>query len=327
MSVAAILLTPAAHRVTVGGLALAAFAISLGLDLWQARRTAGASPDTATAQPAMGLRPATPLATPPGVALASVPANPVAGWAPAALRVSAFSCPKEGMKAVENEDGFASAPARGLAAVSDGASSSVLAREWAAALTAAFVEAAPAFTGDAIRAFLRSTADAFSAVPIDAAGGGWWSADAARQGSYATLLGFRASRCAELVGWEAAAVGDSVVVHLRSEPTGWRLVEGFPLESSAGFSGAPSLVGSGVSAEATAPAVRLVSGAGTPRDRWLLLTDEVAKWALAHDEGGRPVWALLLEGTDKQLATAVAAARASREMANDDITVLRLALA
>jgi hypothetical protein len=99
MSVAAILLTPAAHRVTVGGLALAAFAISLGLDLWQARRTAGASPDTATAQPAMGLRPATPLATPPGVALASVPANPVAGWAPAALRVSAFSCPKEGMKA------------------------------------------------------------------------------------------------------------------------------------------------------------------------------------------------------------------------------------
>ena len=317
---AAVWFTPVGHRLLVAGLALAAFTVAWGVDALLAVGSRGmptlpapliTSQDVRTGAPG-----AWPLTTPTG--------SPVQ-FSAAPLRVTMFTRAKDGNAADDNEDSYAAQPDHGLAAISDGASSSIGAREWSQALTAAFVSVRPPLTGDGLRAFLQDTARAFTSQPFDA-GDSWWGEDALRSGAFATFVGLRVLRTANGVAWEAAAIGDSIVVHLRSEAAGARLVEGFPLESSAGFAGSPSLVGSVSAQEGHLPAVRIASGTGLRTDRWLLLTDEVAAWALRRNEVGRPVWLLLLDGSDAELDAALTTARRSGELANDDLTVVRIGL-
>jgi hypothetical protein len=317
---AAVALTPPPHRPLVAGLAIAGFAVSLALDVLAGGHTRPAA--VRAALPSAGSAVAHTIQPSPWT-----PAPALEGAedaAPARLRVSTFSRQKVGNASGENEDSFAFDADRGVAAISDGASSSVSAREWSRALTSDFVRSAPAITGDGIRSLLRSTARTFMEAPLDTTG--WWGADAARSGSFATFLGLRVSREADRVAWAAAAIGDSVVIQLRVEPSGPRLVEGFPLESSGGFAGTPSLVGSTQAQEGRLPALRLATGSASLDDCWLLLTDELAKWALGRDEAGREVWSLLLGASDSDLDLAIDSALATGEMENDDMTLVRIAV-
>lgn len=325
---AAVWFTPAGHRLLVAGLALVAFAVAFGVD-WtlapgrHAARVGGQWADRLPLDTPADLRSTT---TPAPVGLpAPSPEVSRTALSAAPLTVTGFTRPKDGNAAGDNEDSYSAAPDHGFAAISDGASSSIGAREWSQLLTDAFVSVRPPMTGDGIRAFLQTTAAAFASRPVDA-GANWWGEDALRTGAFATFLGFRALRTAHGVAWEAAAIGDSIVVHLRREGSGPRLMEGFPLEAGAGFAGSPSLVGSVSAQEGRLPAVRIASGTGLATDRWLLLTDEVAAWALRRSENGNPVWSLLLDATNAELDAALTAARRSGELANDDLTVLRLGL-
>lgn len=322
---AAVWFTPAGHRPLVAGLALVAFAVAFGVE-WtlapgrHAARVGDQRFDRLPLDTPADVRSTTPA--PVGLP-APTPEASRTSLSEAPLTVTGFTRPKDGNAAGDNEDSFSAAPDHGFAAISDGASSSIGAREWSQLLTAAFVSVRPPITGDGVRAFLQNAAAAFASRPVDS-GSNWWGEDALRTGAFATFLGFRALRTANGVAWEAAAIGDSIVVHLRREASGPRMIEGFPLEASVGFAGSPSLVGSAPSQEGRLPAVRIASGTGLVTDRWLLLTDEVAAWALRRSESGKPVWSLLLDATNAELDAALTAARRSGEMANDDLTVLRL---
>ncbi len=324
---AAVWFTPAGHRLLVAGLALAAFAVAIGVDWTLApRRTALRVGDQRADRP-IPETPADAWSTTPALVGLPAPNLEVASTSlsVAPLTVTGFTRPKDGNAVGDNEDSFSTAPDHGFAAISDGASSSIGAREWSQLLTTAFVSVRPPITGDGVRAFLQNAAAAFASRPVDS-GANWWGEDALLTGAFATFLGFRALRTNDGVAWEAAAIGDSIVVHLRREASGPRMIEGFPLETSVGFAGSPSLVGSAPSQEGRLPAVRIASGTGLVTDRWLLLTDEVAAWALRRSESGKPVWSLLLDATNAELDAALTAARRSGEMANDDLTVLRLGL-
>lgn len=52
----------------------------------------------------------------------------------------------------------------------------------------------------------------------------------------------------------------------------------------------------------------------------------MAKWAFGHGEKGLPVWSLFTDGSEAELSRAIDAARGSGESANDDVTVVRLAI-
>lgn len=321
---AAVWLAPPSHRLLVSGLALVAFAIALGVDWVMTSSRSPALFGTAAAERGSQVGSPDGITVPLVQAESAAPAAIAGGTAAVVpMSVVAFSQPKDGNSDAENEDSHAVDVGWGVAAVSDGASSSICSGEWAAALTTAFVTERPTLTGKDIRAFLGATARDFASRPVDT-GDGWWGEAASRSDSFATFLGFRATRLGDGVAWEAAAIGDSVVVQLRREASGLRLVEAFPTESSAGLEGAPNLVGSESAREGRLPAIRLASGTGLVTDSWLLLTDEIAKWAFRGEEKGHPVWALLADAASSGLGHTIAMARAAGEMANDDITVVGL---
>lgn len=334
----AVMLTDAVeHRLLVSCLALTAFLAALAFESRFASREgpqpldqANMGGESSDSVPGVALSPRIAPTVNIQIQEADRPARTHVGTH---LQVSVLSRPKHGGGPDENEDSVSVDPEHGLVAVSDGASGSICAAQWARKLTSDFLAERPEFTPEGIRAFLENAARGFTEVALifddDSDGGDapYWAADAAREGAFATFLGFRAVREENDVSWQAAAVGDSVVLHMRKSTTGPRLVEGFPIESSGGFTGSPILVGTTAARAGSLPSIRLASGYGRVTDQWLLLTDEVAKWALRRDEMGMPVWTLLLEGRDADLAQAVASAYRSGEMGNDDLTVVRVAAA
>ena len=74
------------------------------------------------------------------------------------------------------------------------------------------------------------------------------------------------------------------------------------------------------------PPVGYLEGTAAPGDVWLLMSDELARWALRGHEAGDPQWSLLATGGEPEIVAAVRAARAAGEMADDDLTVVRCEL-
>lgn len=58
-------------------------------------------------------------------------------------------------------------------------------------------------------------------------------------------------------------------------------------------------------------------------DVWLLMTDELARWALRRHEAGDAVWTDLAGGSEADVRDLVTRARADEDVADDDMTVVR----
>ncbi|MBL7488148.1 hypothetical protein I6A60_34150 [Frankia sp. AgB1.9] len=146
------------------------------------------------------------------------------------------------------------------------------------------------------------------------------------EGSFATFLG---CRLAGLDGpdphWEAAALGDTVLFHVRSG----RLLTHFPPIGVGEFGLSPN--GIGTRPAALGPMLRgleLATGAVRAGDVLFIATDALAHWLLveaSRDEA--PLWAALT-GLDHDAAFAaiVADQRAAGRLHNDDVTLLRVRL-
>jgi hypothetical protein len=237
------------------------------------------------------------------------------------LRASAVSVPKASAAGSENEDAYAIDADAGYAAVADGASASFRAGDWAQALCASFLAHRP-LDGPTSAAWIGAAATAFGRVASSADPGGsdWWSADAARRGAHAAFVGLAVLRAEHGLVWRATAVGDCVLVHLRPDGDGPPIVTAFPVDHSASFPQNPVLL----SSEGTGvPPVRSIDGTASAGDAWLLMSDEIARWALRRDEGGEPVWAVLARGSDAQVRDLIGRARAEAGVADDDMTVVR----
>jgi len=220
--------------------------------------------------------------------------------------------PKSGSSASEYEDAAAvedGAVEEGevlRAAVADGATESVFAKQWAEILARgvvadavetsdAWTQRLPAWRGEW---FLR-VEEKLNDLP-------WYAAAKVEDGAFATVLGVTIRPGGT---WSALAVGDCVVVHLRADrgQTAWP--EGDP----DAFGSRPDLACSRSDASSATPQV--YEGTWSRGDAFVLATDAVAAWLLRT--GARRT----LDWDQDAFEAAVRDARASGALRNDDSTL------
>lgn len=223
--------------------------------------------------------------------------------------IRTFWLPKAGHREAEYEDAWAVTETPLHAAVADGATESAFARSWAERLVQGAVDHGvtdeealqqrlPAWRADWAEAVAART----TVLP-------WYAAAKAEQGAFAALL----SLGVEPDGtWQAVAVGDCCLLHLRDDS----LSAAWPLDDPAAFSHRPALLAS-VPTEDD-PAVETTTGTWRPGDAFLLASDALAAWLLATGP------AAALDWTDDAFREQVEAARADGTLRNDDVTLVLL---
>ncbi|MFC5752404.1 hypothetical protein [Actinomadura rugatobispora] len=128
--------------------------------------------------------------------------------------------------------------------------------------------------------------------------------------------------------WHAAAIGDTNLFHSHVHGD-QRTTAAFPLRHQADFTDTPPLLLSEVFAEEEIrPRVRCMSGEWASGDVFLLATDALAAWICGAFEAGGDPWTELDGATagPEAFASWLAGKRNEREMRNDDVTLLRLAI-
>jgi hypothetical protein len=281
--------------------------------------------------------------------------------------VARFLVPKNGQRPEQCEDAVVvtpdAAPADALggpivAVLCDGASESLLARDWAQLLAGHLAEQqsgrVPACTS------VRRTA----AAVVSAAGEwqhwlndyverreaarkplAWYEVPGIERGAYATLLTVVVdflgqaepdhddlTVLAEAVHvsgrgrwrWRAAALGDTCLFHVRDE----QLLRKFPIEESSVFGTNPPLAASrNLEESVLARHLMVTDGWCESGDQLYLATDALAAWFLrAVEVGGRP-WEILRDFAAAEpvmFETFVAEQRAAGSLRNDDVAFVHI---
>ena len=209
-------------------------------------------------------------------------------------------------------------------AVSDGASESAFAREWANVLAHAFVSRPPDIRGlteESLYDWLASAQEEWHVgVPWDRIP--WHGETKARAGAFATLLGLTAGASpgnSRRLRWQAVAVGDSCLFVVR----GGRLLLSFPLEDAAEFDNSPALVCSNPDNMGDLwEDVRQDSGECVAGDSFILASDALACWFLARNHAGEKPWETLLALDSSGWSAWVEKQRRAGLMRNDDTTLV-----
>jgi hypothetical protein len=234
------------------------------------------------------------------------------------MRAVAFWVAKDGNRTSEYEDAFALSESQLRVAVSDGASSSFMAQDWAMVLSEHFVLEPPrANDVEAVESWLGDCAKRFDSIPIDN-NDTWYVHEAANRGAFATLLGLRVSK---LDGtWVALAVGDTCVFHLREGA----LLGAFPLDDPEAFGTTPELVSS-MQRDDTRGAKAVQAATGTCRagDVFLVASDAFAQWSLRSGREDHDTWATLATMRNSTFGELVGHLRNADLIDNDDITLAR----
>ena len=244
-----------------------------------------------------------------------------------------LSLQKAGNSPDEYEDAFRvvypqkiGASGRGLAriAVSDGASESAFAREWANTLADGFVTVPPGLCGlteDSLKAWLLPAQDIWhAAVPWDRLP--WHGEAKTRDGAFATLLGLTIGTAPDdrsRLSWQALAVGDSCLFVVRDD----RLWLSFPLDDASQFDNSPALICSNPdNAGELWAGVSLHSGDCVAGDLFILASDALARWFLARSATGERPWESL-EALDSSCWDAwIEEQRQDGLLRNDDTTLV-----
>lgn len=208
-----------------------------------------------------------------------------------ALRERNVTYPKFGNLSHENEDAYASQGVAGERAgrsvsvryvLSDGASESSFAREWATLLVETIAQEVKEpldIAGCVARAGQQLAAG------VDIENLPWYAEEKVRRGAFATLL-VASVDCATSV-LEATSVGDTSVFVVRDDA----LVLRFPFLSAAEFNNRPPLVSS--NAAHAAKLIELTKTVTFPLlkgDVLFLCTDALAQWFLTSVENGHRPW-------------------------------------
>lgn len=227
------------------------------------------------------------------------------------------------------------------ASVSDGASESLLARDWARLLVRDAVESMrlagdwwqePGTFGTFVRDLMERSAlhwDAFlTRYQAERAAQGrpiaWYEQPGLEKGAFATVLGAEIRATVLEDGttrrfWYAFALGDSCLFHLRDG----RVLDSFPVRTVEEFGISPQLLSSrnhdvGLVAER----MRVAHGELLPGDELLLATDALAAWVLSR--AGEAEQFPAFSAFDQQdFAEWVDVQRARARMRNDDVTLVR----
>ncbi|MGX6744323.1 hypothetical protein ACM563_28345 [Streptomyces xantholiticus] len=262
--------------------------------------------------------------------------------------------PKQGSLETECEDAVFVLPSRPhdymlreplTAGVCDGATESVLAKDWARLLSRVAAEHAMEQSeflagGTAFEEFASSAVAQWDpwlkqytqARQVEGRPLKWYEHTKLAAGAYATLLTVRVDpdldqyRDTTEPGWRwrAAALGDSCLFHLRND----RLAQAFPVAAVEEFGTTPDLFGSrNHDVALLARRTRFTEGTCQPGDRLLLMTDALAAWLLAaqdQDDAVRQV--LEYAGPDDldEFKNWLNGLRDSRQLRNDDVALVRI---
>lgn len=275
--------------------------------------------------------------------------------------------PKQGLRPEQCEDAVVVIPEpepadeieeQVVAVLCDGASESLLARDWARLLAERLAErqsgAMPA--GASVQRTASAVASAAAAWEQwldvylkrrEAAGRppAWYERPGLERGAYATLLtvaldppALRTRVDDELMTvadavnasggpgwrWRAAALGDTCLFHVRDE----RLLRAFPIEDSAAFGTNPPLaVSRNVDESVLARHITVAEGWCESGDQLYLATDALAAWFLRAAEIGASPWAVLRDfaGADHgAFESFIAEQRATGSLRNDDVALVHI---
>lgn len=208
-------------------------------------------------------------------------------------------------------------------AVADGASAAYRAREWATQLVTHYVREPPAAAanGDAAFRWFSRCAEGWQVANADEEVE-WYHREAAKRGSFAAFLGVRLVPTGAGFRWNAIAVGDSCLLHIRESA----LAKAFPLANPADFNQSPDLVPSSTSGvEKIHGKVMTSSGDAVPGDLLLMCTDALAKVLLEEADQGEPLWTAITSFSDNSdFARFIRYLRNENAIAIDDVTLLRL---
>ena len=212
--------------------------------------------------------------------------------------------------------------------VSDGASESAFAREWANILTDAFVDRPPDISGltaDSLQDWLAPAQEEWRGdVPWESIP--WHGEAKARAGAFATMLGLAVGSApddSQRLSWHSVAVGDSCLFVVRDD----RLWLSFPLEDAAEFDNNPALVCSNPDNTGDLwEGVQLHSGECIAGDLFVLASDALAYWFLARDDEGQKPWATLTALESSEWAAWMAEQRSTGTMRNDDTTLVTISV-
>ena len=249
-----------------------------------------------------------------------------------------FRLPKAGNRPEEYEDASLAVYPQDMGvsgrrtarvSVSDGASESAFAREWANILTDAFVDRPPDISGlteDSLLDWLAPAQEEWwGGVPWDRIP--WHGEAKARAGAFATLLGLTIASVPDdpqRLSWQALAVGDSCLFLVRDD----RLQFSFPLEDAAEFDNSPALVCSNPDNVGKLwESLHRSEGECVAGDLFVLASDAIACWFLARSDEGHKPWETLLALDSVEWVAWVGEQRSTGAMRNDDTTLVTISVA
>lgn len=253
--------------------------------------------------------------------------------------INAFSAPRKGYDEREYEDAWDRYPkaqesgAYLRVAVADGATASSFAREWSEMLARAFVHRRFVTAGGLRRAVTDAAPFWWRMVlarPLP-----WYAEEKARRGAFTSFVGLHLTGGERSPGpsgeivqsgagygvWQALAVGDSCLFHIRADA----LLSAFPLQHSEQFTDSPALISSHLARNSQAKIVT-VSGQWRPGDVFILATDALAAWFLAAVDQGDQPWRSLAALSTHAFRAWLDEMRASGHVRNDDATCIIIQL-
>lgn len=154
----------------------------------------------------------------------------------------------------------------------------------------------------------------------------WYAEMKLAEGAFAALLGLRLRANGEDFGsWSAMTVGDCLLLQVREE----KLLVSFPYTDHTLFGICPRLIGSRPELLDKAADARVFAGGEWKSgDLFYLMTDALAAWVLSNAQALEHPWAILDSAMGEgNFAGLVSQLRESRQIRNDDVTVIRVQLA
>jgi serine/threonine protein phosphatase PrpC len=260
-----------------------------------------------------------------------------------AFFVSIFSVPKKGHEPKDNQDAFWPLLAQRtqfnaersqewpsaslIAGVADGATEGMFGEIWSRVIASRLEQIFPdcrldRLIEDSSRAWLRfkrfkaRAGKSLTRLPA------WLEEPGLEQGAFSTMV---ALSLAENHTWSAVAVGDSCLVHVRTD----RLLLQWPVQTSADFAKRPYLLCS-----EQGPSQQLddnthsISNQWSEGDTFFIMSDALACWFIRKCEHGEKPWLPLLTLGANEAAGSfedmVAQWRVADELRNDDVTLIRI---
>ena len=246
--------------------------------------------------------------------------------------------PKKGNTLLEYEDALypklkgSYAKEHVTAAVSDGASESLLSGKWAEFLVRLCCKKASCF--EDFDRFLNRSCRGWqlwlksylnmrekNSKPIQ-----WYEEPGLKSGAFASLLCLKLSKKNDHEGhWDAIALGDSCLFQIRDN----ELITSFPIAASGEFDNSPYLLSSNPANNTQVlNKVKRLSGQWQKNDSFFLMTDALAAWFLKQAEDGETPWISILDSSAanylQPLAELVMYLRERGTIRNDDVSVIRL---